>query len=351
LRLCPARGSTLTTTTLAALILLSSPAPAIDLKRGDPVPPMVLSTADGRTLDTARQTGQILLMVFGETDHPRTLVALQQIDAVLADPQLAQAEILPILVLSKHSRVDRLAPLVEGLEHRITSVHDTSRQAFAACGVVALPSTAIADRQGRIVHAVAGLTPTFADAVLDALLVAAGRLSAEQLEQRLHPPEIDAVADPSVRTVRVIEFARRLARIGMADEARAKFEEALEMAPGSLDARLGLGELLLAEQDLEAARDQFQAALKVDPSSVEAACGLAQVHAGRGAQELQAGLDLVQRLIKQEPGSPRLRYVRGLLHEQRGEMAEAAASFRRAAELLMAQQAADTTAAEESASP
>lgn len=72
------------------------------------------------------------------------------------------------------------------------------------------------------------------------------------------------------------EFAVLAARGGYRAAARTAYEQALRFHPSGAALRVNLGQLLLAEQDAEAAIRQFEAALAVAPGLAEAHQGLAR---------------------------------------------------------------------------
>ena len=128
-----------------------------------------------------------------------------------------------------------------------------------------------------------------------------------------------------------------MVRRGLPDVAAEKFVEALELAPSYAPARLGLGGLHLRAGRLAEAELEYRTALAEEASSVDGRLGLAYVQVLRGGEELGEAETILREVLASNPGEPRARYLMGMVHEQRGDPEAAAASFRKAAELLMSQ--------------
>lgn len=320
---------------------VATPARAVtDLKRGDVAPPIVAQTTDGTAIDTTKTDGHVLLLLFGDTGQDKTRQACRQITSILEGSNPARSSVRWILVLSKGSDVDDLSVLQRGKAERRV-IHDTTREIFNAYKIIALPSVVVVDGSGKVVHAIAGLSNRFSDIVSDALLLATGRISVEDFERSIHP-KANGHPDPAhVRADRIVHLARQLGRRGMHRLAEAKYREALELLPDSASAKIGLGELYLAQDRPDEAEPLFREVLAVQPDSSEAALGLVAVHVGRGSEALEEGEQLLEQVLEHHPSSARAHYLMGMIHEQREEIEKAAAHFKAAAELLLDRLEAD----------
>jgi cytochrome c-type biogenesis protein CcmH/NrfG len=107
------------------------------------------------------------------------------------------------------------------------------------------------------------------------------------------------------------------------------------MDPDHVSARMGLGTLLLNQRRLAAAEEQFRAVLAVEPESTQALLGLSYVQTLRGGEELEPAEKALRALLARSPANARAHYLLGLIQERRDQPAEAAASFKRASELLL----------------
>jgi len=231
-----ARGTwtrlSLTAGAAAGLAVAAAANGTTDLKRGDPAPPLVMQSIDGRRVDTGEMRGRMLLLLFGEAGQDRTHQACREIVSALEAKRLADQPIDWILILSKSSSIIDLDLDAIEIQPPPIIVHDEARSAFGAYKTLVVPTVVVVGRDGRVVHALASYTSRFGDIVFDALSVAVGSLSVEEFEQTLHPPT-DASAELHARrrAGRLVHFADRLCQRGLDDMAETKYVEALELAP------------------------------------------------------------------------------------------------------------------------
>jgi Flp pilus assembly protein TadD len=318
--------------------MLSPAARAVtQLKRGEVAPAIVLKDVRGQEVATQQFRGRIVVVVFGETYHDKTRHACEQIDAVLRDARLKDGPpVVPLLITAQVpvQGQQRQPPPLSTPGAMV--VLDPARQAFGDYQVAVMPSVVIIDREGRVVHALAGTTPRFADILTDAILLASEKLSAAQFEAALHPQSASQPADSDAeRAQRIAQLGRQLARRNLDDMAAEKLREALQIDPHLADAHLQLGSLMIKNQRLAEAEAHFRAVLAEHPASPKAALGLAFVQTLRGGSEVNEAEKTVRDLLARDPSQPRAHYLYGLIQEQRGRQEEAAASYKRAAQLLM----------------
>lgn len=316
-----------------ALFVASSAQAVTHLKRLDDAPAVSLKEIDGREVNTAKMRGSILVLVFGELGHDKTQQAYDEVDAAVRDQRLQGAQIVPMLIVTQEVKPEDLKAY-GGKRVPSMIVHDPERSAFGAYRVAVMPSVVIVDGQGRVAHAMAGLIGRFGDELTDSLLLAAGKLSPERFEQSRNPaPTTQPGVD--VRAERIAQLARQLARRGLDDLALEKYQEALKLDGGHLSAHLELGMLLLKARRLPDAEKEFRLVLAAQPKSMQSALGLAFVQALRGGEELKDAERAVRKILAANPTLARAHYLMGLIQEKRGQMDDAVASYKRAAQLLL----------------
>lgn len=322
-----------------AILLVAPSAQAVThLQRGQAIADLTLPDLDGKEVKTADYRGQSLVIIFGELYHGRSRQACERVDKVLHDSRLRGLKVTTMLVVAENdSPVEVKKRLEEGVPWPAIVLHDRKRQAFGEYRVAVLPSLVVVDPEGKVVHAIAGLIDRFDDVLTDALLLSAGKLSPERFEETLHPQPTTAPSDEAQRAERITQLANQLVRRGMAEMGAQKYAEALELDPRHESAHLGLGRLLLKQRRLADAEKRFRTVLEINPDSADGALGLAFVQTLRGGEELTQAEDTVRKLLARTPSNARAHYLLGLIHEQRQETEQAAADFKRAAQLFMEQ--------------
>lgn len=306
--------------------------------RGSDAAPLRLNDLDGAAFDAARVAGRPYVIIFGELYHRQTREACAEIQRLLDEPRFAGDTILPLLIVAQPLSRLELKTQAESLGLAGVILHDPERKAFADYRVSVMPTVVVVGGDQKVVYSLPGLTARFADLLADSLLVATGRLSVERFEQSLHPDAAESLTDEQVRANRLTQLARQLARRGLDDLSDEKYREALHLWPQSTEARLGLGRLHLKRGKISEAEAQFRAVLGEQPDLVEAILGVAYVQTLRGGEELDEAQRLVRGVLDRDANQPRAHYLLGRIFEQRDQPAQAAASFKRAAELLMERQ-------------
>ena len=315
----------------ALTVLLAAWAHAVThLKRGDAAPTIALKDLRGADVDTAKLRGRTVVLIFGELYHEKTKQACALLEAALRDPRLEGEPVASLLVCAQPVKPDD-----ERAASPATVVRDAERRAFGQYQVAVMPSVVVIDKDGRVVHALAGLGPRFGDVLLDSLLFASGRLSAAQYDAALNPAPSTGPAAADLRAARASQLARQLARRGLDDLSAEKFAEALALDPHHVSAHLELGMLMLKRQRLPDAEQHFRAVLAQQPTSMQASLGLAFVQAQRGGAELDVAERTGRELLARNPALPRAHYLLGLIDEQRGKPQDAVADYKRAAQLLL----------------
>ncbi len=326
---------------IALAAWMAGPAAAvIHLKRGMEAPAIALPDLDGEEARLEDFGGRTVVLLFGELFHEKTLSAYADIQGVLDDDRIEDRSITPLLIVGQNAPREALAARAADADLTWRILHDENRRAFGAYRVAVIPSVVVVDGAGRIVHAQAGYIGRFKDVSLDAMLVSEGLLSAEQFDKSLDPAAASAVSPEQTRAVRLTSLARQLVRRGLPEVAEEKYVEALETVPTYAPARIGLGILQLQRGRLAEAELEFRTVLISVPKSVDARLGLAYVQVLRGGAEVAEAETTLRGVLSSHPSEPRAHYLMGLLHQQRSEIEEAAASFRTAAEHLMSQRGA-----------
>jgi Tfp pilus assembly protein PilF/peroxiredoxin len=323
---------------LLMLAVLPLPSRAVThLKHGAAAPDFELTDLDGQAVDTKLLRGRIVILVFGELYHSKTIQACKRMNMVLKDTKLSGALITPLLIVSQKGEAAELK--AEAAEKPFPSVivRDVQRTAFEQYRVAVLPSVVVVDKNGLVVHAIAAFTDRFSDVLTHALLLASGAIDRAQFEQRMHPDEMARLSPETIRARRLTELARQLSQRGLLSLAEQKYDEALQSDDNYAPAHLGWGMLQLRRRRWPQAEQRFRDVMARDAESVPAALGLAFVHIFRGGDELKEAESLMRRVLVKHPSQPRAHYLMGLIHEKRGDLEQAAASFKEAAALLLQQ--------------
>ncbi len=124
-------------------------------------------------------------------------------------------------------------------------------------------------------------------------------------------------ADPKLFDANLY-LARFYLRFRRIPEAKAQLDEAFAKAPEHPGVRSGMGELALAEEDLERARAEYEKALELDPNHVDAHLGLSKVMLQTG--DAQGAKVQVDKALALDPAVKKGRLQRGLVLWKLGDL-------------------------------
>lgn len=313
------------------------------LHRQASAPEFELEELYGEKISLEGLRDQVVILVFGELYHGNTIKACAQIEGILEDPRLKNAPIVPLLVVTQNTDREALRQLAKEKNVACKVLHDTKREVYESYRVAVLPSVVVIDQKGRVVHTVASLHTRLDDLVTGALLLTLDRISKEQFEKVVNPEVVSAGTTDEQRAYRLSQMAKQLVRRHSPEMAIEKYQEALDLDPLLTSAHIGLGTLRLSQNQLTKAEGHFSSALELESQSIEASIGLAYVLTLRGFEELERAEDLLLAALSREPNHGRAHYLLGLIHDQRGDLAKAVTSYKKAAEILMSESSQGVT--------
>ncbi len=303
--------------------------------RGSEAPPIVLHDLEGTEVRTRDLAPRALVLLFGEFGHETVERSAAEVLDAVADPRVEHGSVVPLMIVAQDADVAMLKDAASRARYPAIILHDPRREAFGAYRVLVLPTVVVVDGRGTVVHSLPGFLPRFREVLALAIQVATGKAEMAQLDRAIDPGTAPAPSPESVRATRLTRLGSELVRHGLYDMAEARFAEAIAIAPDHVEARLGLGELLLQRDRAADAEPLFRSILTTHPDSVEARLGLAAVHVGGSEEGLGAAETSLREILDRHPDNPRAHYLMGRTQERLGRPDEALASYRRAAELLL----------------
>jgi Tfp pilus assembly protein PilF/peroxiredoxin len=341
------------------------------LKAGMEVPEFSLKSLDGQVYTLAQVKGQpATLVVFFATWSPRSTPALEDAQQLYAQYADKGFRVLAVnvnrLSLGPDDRRE-IGELKDKLKLTMPIVVDAGLETYNAFGVVATPSTAVLDTEGKIVHEAASYLRGTGDDIREAVEVLLGvreprKLDAVAAAKPVFKPdskalrhysfgrtmfqrgnrdkameqfELAAAADPKYAAPRAFQAHLLLAKKDAASVQRAVdlYAQAAALAPEDVTVQTGYGEALLEQGKVDEAAAVFEKAVALDATYTPAVSNLALVLARQGkAADAEARFKAALELNPLDAGTY---YRRAQGSEASGNLKGAASDMRRAVEILM----------------
>lgn len=264
---------------------------------------------------------QVSLVVFAMVDQDRSQKALEQLGQMIGDGE----GVRPILVVSGVNATINARRLKEQVDVDWPVAVDPEYELSSQFHVRAWPTVGVVKPDGTLVHVVAGLPSTLTRQVRAHLDLARGRLSEDELKQRLESPEL--IEDsPAQQASRHIQVAERMMRLGQYAQAARELEQAFERAPDHPLGRLLDARLKCLTGDPAAAMQQLD---RVDASAVpgwrlKTLRGRALVALGEWSRAEQA----LEQAVQLNPQPAEAQYLLGRVHEHFGRWEQASRAYR-----------------------
>ncbi len=257
---------------------------------------MVPSALKGQDLVTGekvewkpgQEDGQVSLVVFWATWSPRSLEMMRDLKDVQARYGEQGIQVYAVNVDGQnvtptvHKQVKQV---VNEMELPFPVVIDQGLELFYSYGVIAVPSLALVDTEGRLSYGPSGYSFPIRDRLIDSIEELLG-LSAPTAAVAKKP-----VYQAVKKATRYHNLALQLSNKGKYDRALRNLEKAVA-ADSLFGAPHGLrGEIMLVQEEWSAAVDAFTRATELDSTRVSAWAGLGRACLGLEADE-QAGAAL-----------------------------------------------------------
>jgi Tfp pilus assembly protein PilF/peroxiredoxin len=339
------------------------------LKTGMEVPDFTLKTIEGKEVSLAEFKGApATVILFWSTWSPRSRPALEDAQKLFAEYGGQGFKVLTVNVNGLqigHQDRQQIKEMQGELGITLPVAIDDGLGTYNAFGVVATPSTAVLDPEGKIVFEAASYLRFTGESIREQVEILLG----------VREPAGEAVAEepaykPARKALLYYNLGRNLLRLGNREKAMRKLEDsveaddkfaaprillghlllgerspealaraeelfrgAVESEADNVSALSGLGEALLDQGKVEEAAGQFARAIEIDPAYTPAVANMALVLARQGKEE--DSRERFKEALELNPLDPGTYFLRGESLEGTGNLGGAAADYRRAIEIMM----------------
>ena len=312
---------------VALALVLCAPVVAQRLEAGQAARPFELKGPDGKPIrfepgTASAEPGKVTVLLFVQPTQEASRIVLSEIQKLFEQEAALAKRVRAIAIANCGAESEDAKALAAQLKVRGT-VHaalDPDRAIRGSYGVIAVPTTFIVAPDGTIQEAIAGRSAAFRKRMLSALRASLG----------IKPEEAPAIDPAAGKARRHLRLAVELLTQRRFDEAAGQLDDARKLEPDDAGLLVLSGEVRLLLNEPAVAEPHFKRALELAPKSKAARVGLVKAQAlTTGGDEAEAAL---RKEIRRPHSDPALRYVLGRLLEERGLHEEAAKAYRAAFE-------------------
>jgi tetratricopeptide (TPR) repeat protein len=278
-----------------------------------------LKDLSGRELALKDFRGKIVLLIFGELYQENTLKAFQDVKKIMKEKKSFRDSIEVLLIISERKKPEEYITVKEGLEINCPVLLDNDRNVYAQYEIIAIPTTFIIDRNGKILTKLASYTISYYDQLYAELGYLTGEVDDAELESVMNP-KADA---PYLngKNERFLSFADNLKKRGFYESALNSYKEIIENNPDLKEAHIGIGNIYLIKKETDKAEKEFNTVLEKHPDDPAALKGIAQVFFLRGNTDKAEYF--LKKVMATDYIDEDLYYIMGEVYEKKGDLEKA----------------------------
>ncbi|MCA8961349.1 MAG: tetratricopeptide repeat protein [Planctomycetes bacterium] len=317
----------------AFLVTVVVPAHAIDGDRprvGSSAPRFEWTREDGTREPALTEKDTVELLVFLRAGQPYSKLVDESVTNVAASVGGEPLRVRRIWVAMSPEDVT-------GKETKKPYYCDPKREAAAAFGLIAYPTTIVVGRDRKILEILVTRPPRFDELLEAAVLFGLGRIDESELQRRRSNDSESASGhgSPEDRAIAVARLAVSLTRSGRLSEAESHFARALELAPRSREVQVLWGEYLIDRGRLEEGQQVVEQLLAVDETVHSPAVRLLDARLDLASDRTEQALEKLQALLPMSPKKVKVHLELGRAFEKLHRWKEAAEHYRAGLELAI----------------
>jgi len=316
---------------LPILFLAMSIAASRTLKTGDKVPDFTLQDTSYTDFSLASLDDKIVIIVFWRAEQKLSVQALAALQIIYTEFKDQGVEVLALS--ADEGGLEPINKVKQSKQLTFTMLYDEEQKAYGDYGVIAIPSTFVINKEGKLNYCYAGYRSDFSRQMGGRVEVLLGKKTIEQLQAELHPARKPEVSEEEKKARRYLNAGNRLLEKGMMRSAMKQYQKSAQEYPTLFEPHLHLGDIYLAQKKAEEAAVEFKRVIELKQYSAEAHAGLGDALFLQG--QLEEAVKMLQIALKLNPKLAKAHYVLGKVYEEQKHIEDALKEYKMALRILL----------------
>ena len=311
---------------LFLLLTIGLPAHAASIHYGAEAPQFILSSTDGQKVSLSENKGDIVVLIYWNPKQDYSLEALQECRDIFNAYKARGVKFLGLI--SDTEDVKKARKIIKDYGIDFPVLIDSDRHLFSTYGISVYPTTVIIDRDGRYSRSIPGHAVTYTTKLVGYLRYMLREIDEMELLELISLQKKIKKSESELRAERNYNLALKFAEEGLINHAITSAESSIESKPDISKTHTLLGFLFLEIKETELALQEFIRALELEPGSNDAKTGLGKTYVLQG--NIDEAIDALTAAVKANPNPQTAYYELGRAYEIKGEKDKAVEMYKKA---------------------
>ena len=309
------------------LLSLVIPAHAVSVHYKTDAPQFTLSSTDGEKVSLREYKGDIVVLIYWDTEQDYSLEALDNCRDLFNAYKGRGVKFIGLIADTEDVHKARKIIKDYGIDFPV--LIDSNRHVFSSYGISVYPTTIIIDRGGMYFHDIPGYAVTYETKLVGYIRHMLGEIDERELLELISlQKKVKAKSESELSAERNYFLALKFTEEGLINHAIVSAESSIESKPDISRTHILLGFLFLEIKETELALQEFQRALELEPGSNDAKTGLGKAYILQG--NVDVAIDVLTAAVKANPNPQTAYYELGRAYEIKGEKDKASEMYKKA---------------------
>jgi tetratricopeptide (TPR) repeat protein len=271
--------------------------------------------------------GKIVVIIYWRTGQDRSTMAIKDVQDILLRYKDKELQVLGLIADDENQEAVQQILIDNAIDFPV--LIDPDRQVYGAYGIRVSPMTVIIDKGGKLAYDLPGHSLTYKSVLEGHVRYVLGEIDEKEMQEMVSPHNL-RIEESVLQAHRQYELAMKFAEIRFFDQSMEAANKSIEAERNFAPSHTLLGFLYLEGNEINKAYKEFEIALELDPGSNDAKTGLGAVLIIQG--RIDSAIELLNIAAATNPYLEITYYELGRAYELRGERDMALELYKKAAE-------------------